>query len=346
MADFHPFTRLPMEIQDEIWRLCLPHRICESDRSLDHALTSGDEPKYFKVQTCDLQHTSRINANPPAIAYVCRASRKLAFQAGGYCVDPCIERSDDATPAPAERGMWLDPARDISHMDWNNIESHWCSILDIGHPVRYLAWESKMMVQTLRLSYLRPSRLARIGIPLEIPNGPSIQPHYTLASSGVMGSTKGDCCWYKDCPDFQLPDWQVVTRIVVIHCDWKTAAATGLFGFLGDAWIQIVDKTEGSRLDDFWRLEKESRSEELRQCGCNGPRQASMFEEFHFRHYALTMPVLWTEEMAAALRPAIMFRLCTKKCTHAEEYHRRSREETDKRIAQRGAFRGRGRGRS
>ena len=350
MMEFHAFTQLPIEIQDEIWRLCLPYRVCELDPSLDRTLISGDGLQDIAVQTCDLRYTSCMNAKPPAIAYVCRASRKLAFKAGGHCVGPLVRRTDYVAPSPADRDVWLDPARDVVHMNWTTVESHWLSILETAHPVHYLASESESLLNCgkhgpLRISYLEPSRLARLSIPFEIPGGPSIRPSHALSSSGTMSSINNSLDWYWERPDYQLPNWPVVTRIVVVHCDWKTAAATGLFGHLGDAWIQIVDKTDNVRLDKIWKLVEQHRPEALRQCRCDGPLKSPPMTRFHFRQFALTGPHLWSEEMARALHPAIMFRLCTRKCTHAEYYHRRSREESDKRIAQRASYRGRGRGR-
>ena len=43
----------------------------------------------------------------------------------------------------------------------------------------------------------------------------------------------------------------VVVRVVIVHCDIRTGAASGLFGFLGDAPVQIVDTASADKVKSY-----------------------------------------------------------------------------------------------
>jgi hypothetical protein len=102
----------------------------------------------------------------------------------------------------------------------------------------------------------------------------------------------------------QLPSWLIAMRVVVIHSDFASAAATGLFGLLGDAPVQIVPASEGVAEDcrrgrsiivvqDLKRSSHEELSQELR---------CVLVKKFD------------PEDLVAIVRPTIMFRLCSHMC--------------------------------
>lgn len=49
-------------------------------------------------------------------------------------------------------------------------------------------------------------------------------------------------------------DWLVVMQFIVVHSRFEAAAATGLFGLLGDGPVQIVNVAEEARVDAFFDL--------------------------------------------------------------------------------------------
>lgn len=57
---FHFFPWLPIELRFEIWRLCLPHRVCEKDLAIYDTLfdlPDDDTP-------CFLYQTAEVNGRP------------------------------------------------------------------------------------------------------------------------------------------------------------------------------------------------------------------------------------------------------------------------------------------
>lgn len=79
---FHLFPWLPIELRFEIWRLCLPHRVCEKDLAFYHI--SFDRPDDNTPTPCFLYQTTEVNGRPPVITRVCHESRAVALKTGGY----------------------------------------------------------------------------------------------------------------------------------------------------------------------------------------------------------------------------------------------------------------------
>jgi hypothetical protein len=73
---FHSFPRLPIELREEIWRFCLPHRVSEMDYPIDWMVYGSVDPK--DKLPCSLRWTSICNARPSLLATVCRESRRVA----------------------------------------------------------------------------------------------------------------------------------------------------------------------------------------------------------------------------------------------------------------------------
>jgi hypothetical protein len=134
----------------------------------------------------------------------------------------------------------------------------------------------------------------------------------------------------------QLPQWLVVMRFVVVHCDIRTGAESGLFGLLGDARVQVVDVAAADKVQAFLNLAS----------SCQERIHVTVMQDFQMPNVDAMSEKLDTivrelgyEDICAAFRPAIMFRLCTQMCNQFE------RASPPFGSAEPPAGRGRGRGR-
>ena len=121
----------------------------------------------------------------------------------------------------------------------------------------------------------------------------------------------------------RLRQWKVVMRAVVVHSDVKTAVEAGLFGLLGDARIQIVDVSEETRIEAFLEL-----AETCERKSAVVPSQRFHRESVESMEKKLRDVVIeqfQSEELVTAMRPAIMFRLCTRMCNHVGNEHKSKR---------------------
>lgn len=110
----------------------------------------------------------------------------------------------------------------------------------------------------------------------------------------------------------RLSGWLVVMRTVVIHADFEHAALTGLFGLLGDARVQVIDMSEEATIDEYFVL-----AEACERAHPVSVHQSFERESVHSMEQELrqsAMEAFRSEEIAGLLRPAIMFRMCTRMC--------------------------------
>ncbi|KAI1371351.1 hypothetical protein F4677DRAFT_435854, partial [Hypoxylon crocopeplum] len=96
----------------------------------------------------------------------------------------------------------------------------------------------------------------------------------------------------------------VVVYIVIVHMDLEAAAATGLFGLLCDAPVQIVGLRDEAKMDAFDDFAPDPNSLE---------RATAMLE------YIVSRLHKEGPKSELAMYPVIMFRLCTEKCYEAAE---------------------------
>jgi hypothetical protein len=112
----------------------------------------------------------------------------------------------------------------------------------------------------------------------------------------------------------KIAEWRAVMRVIVIHCSIKTAIDSGLFGLLGDARVQIVDVSDEARTAMYLQLAET----------CENRHQVTTHQDFSRKSVAameqnlraVIMEEFDSPELAAAMRPATMFRLCTRMCNH------------------------------
>ncbi|THX27827.1 hypothetical protein D6D10_09344, partial [Aureobasidium pullulans] len=308
--NFHPFPRLPLELREDIWRLCLPHRVYEMDEVNAsivweiYGLEEDDIP-------CWLRPTSRSNARPPVLARVCRESRRVAFATGkwvsrlrwrsGACSHDGPREADWNTGNVIDRGFWQDTSRDSAHMHWIPHYDIDYGPTMIGHPLTSLAQEAKRLNGTA--SFMFENCL------MSEWDGDSDPYDYPLEGIPIAQREQEDLAALK-----LLPEWMVVVRVVVIHLDFERAADSGLFGLLGDEPIQMVDATLplASQLHELAEYcEREASAVTTAQDltrmpanDINAMMKRAAFRTFHDR------------EVGKRLRPAIMFRLCTQMCNH------------------------------
>ena len=332
--NFHPFPRLPLELRDEIWRLCLPYRVYEIDRPINHIIFWTRDPDNI-TYPCSLTSTSKSNVRPPLLTRVCRESRRVALTRGkwtpmlgwrrgsinrathrgaGRFVRPRATGTPTRPPCEADwktgkiidRGLWEDAARDSAHMNWTP-----CCDVDFGpsnpegHPLTTLAEEAKPLIGTpsFMLDAMSDScqrhpdgaeGSSRLTAPT--PNRPLSQREQNLAALKLQ------------------PEWLVVMKVIVIHLDLGQAADSGLFGLLGEEPIKVVDAA----------LPLVSRLYELAESCERGASAVTVAQDFtRMSHANMDAMVkreavkhLQDHEIGKRMRPAIMFRLCTRMCNH------------------------------
>ncbi|THX93107.1 hypothetical protein D6D08_02221 [Aureobasidium pullulans] len=131
--NFHPFPRLPLELREEIWRLCLPYRVSEREDPND----------------------CRSNKRPPLLARVCRESRRVASATGKWmpflvwrndvCSSEIPCEADWKTGKVIDHGNWQDTSRDSAHMNWTpSYDVDFGPQID-GHPLTTIAQEAKLL---------------------------------------------------------------------------------------------------------------------------------------------------------------------------------------------------------
>lgn len=293
---FHIFPWLPVELRLEIWRLCLPHRVCEKDHAVYRILFNiwdRDTPI-----PCFLYQTSEVNGRPPVIARVCHESRAVALKTGGYYE---FLYCDTAGPLPifgppdlrpwwcagnSINEAWFDRTRDVMHLNWEPV--YQLDYFSDTSPLQSLAWDASQAVGggSLSINFFQ---------------------YTTFRIPELIDFVK------------QMPSWMVVMRVIVIHADFATAAGTGLFGLLGDAPVQLVDVSDEARVDALWKLAEECEPRDLvTVCQSFYRESAKMFHQI-LRNIVIDNLCsedenLRPEDILSRLRPVIMFRLCTEMC--------------------------------
>ncbi|KAG9547080.1 hypothetical protein KCU71_g13691, partial [Aureobasidium melanogenum] len=179
-----------------------------------------------------------------------------------------------------------------------------------GYPINCMIWESRRFSATPSIVFESINNLTFGPPPPEI-----IRPDGLRQSIPNPNEKAEFINAYKT-----LPSWLVVMRIVVVHSDLHSAAATGLFGLLGDAPVQIIPVFEEAKIDSFYGLAERcergqdvTASQDFTRKSADEMRQ-ELRDEVWSRFNS--------EDLVAIMHPAIMFRLCTQMCNHNVEAHR------------------------
>lgn len=110
-------------------------------------------------------------------------------------------------------------------------------------------------------------------------------------------------------------EWLIIMQEVIVHCNITSARKTGLFGLLGDAWIQIVEVSNEDRLQDFFTFMESCDDDQVFPALQDLRRQST--DSMQRRLNRAVLRQYRSTELAEKIRPAIKFRLCTRKCNEA-----------------------------
>ena len=313
MATFYLFPQLAPELRRAIWRNCLPYRTLEIDIPIDCIVFDIEVEalypfKLIALPPCKLHDTTYMNLRPPLISRVCRESRDVAFETGRF-KSRSKDRPDNSkwvSMNTVNYNVWEDPTRDSYHLNWSA-----CYNADYGgdgNPLGCLAWNAAQV----------------------------------RGGGSMMVSFLDESSYHFKTPEMiehlgQLPSWLVVMRVVVVHADLRTAAATGLFGLLGDERVQLVDVSEKARIDDFFDLGTKSGcsavhismeclvSTSLHTYKVQGDYSTDRedlnrdsVDAIKQRLRDFVVMKFGSENKVPPMHPAIMFRLCTSICNVEE----------------------------
>ncbi|KAJ9137345.1 hypothetical protein NKR19_g8264 [Coniochaeta hoffmannii] len=230
---FSRFPQLPTEIRLEIWRLCLPRRVVELGYQVDETVFDpGELPWWYRTNHKITDYNTRV----PVIARVCRESRQVVFETW---TELSLREPDD--PAYWSEGWGVCPEPWFDRIRTDCIHNPWYCVRDIespcqGDPIRNLLWAAAK------------THHIRVSISMDF-----LLEHAAYARADERNRKM----WTRREPaDLmrQSPEWTVVLpgSIIVTTDDVQTAAATDLFGLLGDSRVQIVDSEDD--LDEYVAL--------------------------------------------------------------------------------------------
>ncbi|KAK5168285.1 uncharacterized protein LTR77_006854 [Saxophila tyrrhenica] len=318
-SEFRLFPKLPAELREEIWCLCLPHRVREVNQAVPYIIFyDRDNPNNIDIGPwpCELWETTFENRRPPVVSCVCWESRSVAFKSGGML--PSNFTRDWPVEAQWHHTMeiidgWRDRARDTVHSSWESTcDVDWPPIYD--HALPFLAWNASdgSVGGSMRIEGIDPN-FDMVDPFDEQSTDDEFDPSWIIPVSQRKLSDG-------DRRDFEalkkLPKWLVVMRIIVVHSDFKSAVMTGLVGLLGDARIQVVDVSEEDKVEAYMQLAE----------SCEHKADIAIAQKFHresadFSEHLVKRSIArrFNPEafpVEADMRPAVMFRLCTRMCNH------------------------------
>lgn len=226
--------------------------------------------------------------------------REEIWRRDAWCVKGPYE-ADWNTGNVIDEGFWQDPIRDTVHLNWNSLYD-----IDFGprmasHPLTSLAQEAKCL--NASASFMLNTITDDIG---------EVEP-YDEPISQWFENIPLDEGKVEDLAALKLPpEWMVVVRVVVIHLNRERAADSGLFGLLGDEIIQVMDATS-PLVSQLYALAE--------HCEHGAVTTAQNFtrmsaDDLDAMVKRVAFKVFHDSEVGKRLRPAIMFRLCTKMCNH------------------------------
>lgn len=232
-STFHRFPDLPRELRDEIWRLCLPHRVVELDWPVPAWNYGYGYPAWFldpPDHSCEMQSTSFLNSLPPVISRVCHEARTVAFETGRFVVQkqpPVLSDSEHSTVQPRPRRSWIDWRRDVLHLNWHSL------LLTPGNAFR---------VAGLVHDFLPPSA------------HPRMQSICAELLDGILGEQRRAVM---QALSSRRHLWLCGALVVIHVADDAAAINSGLWGCLGEERIVLVDASDAERMDKFCRFWRE-----------------------------------------------------------------------------------------
>ena len=202
---------------------------------------------------------------------------------------------------------WQDRARNLAHLNWTS--AYEPEYEYAGSPLDCIAWEvsrlpgggSLLMIDYLDRFWGSPHSFADLAPIVNRPIVTALSPDELRDLNALKKLTNG----------------LVVMRVIVVHCDIKTVAGTDLFGLLGDARVQIVDVADEARIEAFFAPAESSERKSSVTIGQDFGRESANSMRQKLR--AVIIAQFCSEELAAAMRPAVRFRLCTRMCNNIKD---------------------------
>ncbi|OIW22696.1 hypothetical protein CONLIGDRAFT_650371 [Coniochaeta ligniaria NRRL 30616] len=228
-SNFPRFISFPLEIREMIWEDCLPHRVIDMDMPTSESQTPDIVPeelwsKPFCSWTDSRQWWAHASC-PPLIARVCRESRRVALRNGQWL------------PVPSYDPLWLDPARDVLHLNWNTYVDRFHYPFTKGI-----------------ITFLAKAPASRVSITDNLTNALPFSRFNDWADEEAQDE---DC--EPPIPDQleQRRSYEVCLGTVIIHVTGTEEERrdriieSGLFGFFGEKQVEIVDATDRAKLQHF-----------------------------------------------------------------------------------------------
>lgn len=238
--DFPLFPHLPLELRRMIWKECLP-----KTRVFDIMLPC----LVYENSHCQGNGwASRESWKPPVITRVCRESRAVAHETGRV-----VFKDEDPNVPEYIESMWSDASTDI-------VAQYWSPGLE---DVMFWALENPDMYLFHYASRYRGTMISE-----------------TRLSSALRSSGDGDdSCDWKILGQLPKECYVCLDDSVMIHLSRKEMLLSGLFGHIGEEYIQLVDPTDTTTLKKYHQLALTS-SQQL-------PETLTFFEQLHtstFQH--------------------------------------------------------------
>ncbi|KAL7940513.1 hypothetical protein V8C42DRAFT_337343 [Trichoderma barbatum] len=236
---FPQFALLPVELRLAIWFYCLPHRVVQRD---DPYMVQRlrEEDKCWSVRP------SLKNAAPPRIASVCRESRQVAMRWGKM-----VSQDYSWNLGP----IWIQLRLDTYHLNFTS-EATWDYGLDKELVDEFIkdrfSWLDKVPLSIPSEYYFnfdlelqdfsRMRRLPRI----------EIRDDFVDEDLNVVYN---EYAYYYPRP-FTDISLSATMAFITIHAKRRHAVASGLFGLLLDAPVQLVDFDGEQNIRSFHALFK------------------------------------------------------------------------------------------
>ncbi|KAM0451252.1 hypothetical protein ACHAPV_005233 [Trichoderma viride] len=239
---FPQFTLLPVELRLAIWFYCLPHRVVQKDNPYPYGVQRlREEHKCWSVRP------SFKNAAPPRIASVCRESRQVAMRWGKM-----VSQNYSRNLGP----IWIQPRLDTYHLNFTSEAAE--AILEDG-----LDKELVYEFITDGLNWLD-------AVPLSIPCEYYLDfdlglqdvsrmrwlPYIEIRDDFVdrdLNVVYDEYAYYGPRP-FTNTSLSATMAFITIHAKRRHAVASGLFGLLLDAPVQLVDFDDEQNIRSFHAL--------------------------------------------------------------------------------------------
>lgn len=187
-------------------------------------------------QVCLADQTTFRNAAPPTIFWVCRESRQVALDNGHAVQD--VGFRDFVRP------LWVQPRSDVLHLNWDrgNIDDDMLGA-ESAIPHFFALAKRQNMVPSVRSDAVLFFRVSKDQDDPYDSDGPESFEDYDFWSDDKVLLVHN-----ADRPVF------VAIVLIVIHVTEEDAIASGLFGFLGDERIKMVDVDDVPTLQAYREL--------------------------------------------------------------------------------------------